>query len=190
MFEKHKHYLWSRSGWLLNEEVELLYYLATTANGTILEIGSFKGKSACCFLRGTMDGTRQRVISIDKMERYSEYDLEYASVLEDFKKNIKECDRFGLNTLIMEDSNTAHTKIIDSSIHLLFIDGGHEGVQPKNDYENYLPKVVKNGIVLFHDSTNQSEFVDVYTLVDSMKRCDERVEFLGQIRSISIFRKR
>jgi hypothetical protein len=137
-----------------------------------------------------MDGTGQKVISIDKMERYSEYDLEYASVLEEFNKNIKECDMFRLSTLIKEDSNTAHAKIPDNSISLLFIDGGHEGVQPKNDYENYLPKVVKDGIILLHDSTNPNEFVDVYALVDAMKRCDERVEFLGQIRSISIFRKR
>jgi len=188
-FEKHKHYLWSRSGWLLNEEAELLYYLATRATGTMVEIGSFKGKSACCFLRGTMDGSGQKVISIDKMQRYNEYDMEYTSILAEFKKNIKECDRLGLSTLIMEDSNTAHVRIKDDSIYLLFIDGGHEGVQPKNDYENYLPKVVKDGIVLFHDSTNPSEFVDVYNLIAAVKK-DDRVEFLGQIRSISIFKKR
>jgi predicted O-methyltransferase YrrM len=188
-FENHEYYLWSRPGWLLNEEVELLYYLATRAIGTIVEIGSFKGKSTCCFIIGSMDGNRHEVISIDKMERYDEYNHDYGEVLDTFNKVVGECDTHRLNTLIKENSDTAHVKIQDNSVDLLFIDGGHSAGQVKRDFDNYYPKVNAGGLILFHDSTNPNEFVGVYEFAESLKK-DGVVEFIGQVRAISIFKKR
>lgn len=188
-FDKHKYYLWSRPGWLLNEEVELLYYLATKANATIVEIGSFKGKSTCCFILGSMDGNRHEIISIDKMERYDEYDHDFVDVLDTFNKVVGECDTHRLNILIKENSDSAHVHLQDNSVSILFIDGGHSAEQVKRDFDNYYTKVKEKGIILFHDSTNPNEFVGVYNFCQDLRN-DDRLMFIGQIRSISIFGKR
>ena len=42
-------------------------------------------------------------------------------------------------------------RIEDGSIDLLHIDGNHEYESVNKDFENWLPKIKKGGIILIHD---------------------------------------
>ena len=191
-FYKHKDYLYSRGGWLLDEETELLYYLATRAVDPIVEIGSFKGKSTSCFILGSQDGNNVNVVSIDPYMACDECpELDMDCIKEDCMKNIKsslaknEKARV-VHGLIVDYSGNVFNDFDDGSMGLVFIDGAHDYKNVKADTVNYIPKIKKGGLVLLHDSTNENEFVGVYAVFNELKK-DSRLDFIGQVRSISIF---
>jgi predicted O-methyltransferase YrrM len=49
------------------------------------------------------------------------------------------------------DSNDFDTKIIPRELDLAWIDGAHDAIQVRKDFEKYAPLVRKNGLLLAHD---------------------------------------
>ena len=52
----------------------------------------------------------------------------------------------------------------DGSIDLLHIDGAHRYEDVKGDFETWLPKLSKNGVILFHDVKERAHGFGVYKL--------------------------
>ena len=52
-------------GFLSDTEAKCLYYLAKNCGGTIIEIGSFKGKSSVCLALASKAGSGGKVFAID-----------------------------------------------------------------------------------------------------------------------------
>lgn len=132
-------------GWLTDEEAETLYRLAKgcTGKGAIVEIGSFKGKSAICLGLGSKAGKSVRIYSVD---------THWGPRLEEFKANV---ERAGVDDLITpipgRSQDTGHE--FHEPIELLFIDGAHQYDLVKEDFELWVPKVVEGGVVAMHDTT-------------------------------------
>lgn len=57
-------------------------------------------------------------------------------------------------TILKGLSNQMHKFIPDNTLGLVYIDGWHTYEGCKEDLENYLPKLVKNGLISFHDYFN------------------------------------
>jgi MMP 1-O-methyltransferase len=132
-------------GWLSDEEGEALYDLARecTGKGVIVEIGSWKGKSTICLARGSRAGSGVRVFAVDPHADYRHGE---------FKDNI---DRAGIAHLVTPVKGLSQDVVgeFEEPIELLFVDGSHEEDDVRNDFEQWVPKVVEGGIVAFHDTT-------------------------------------
>jgi len=133
-------------GWLTDEEGELLYELAKDClgRGVIVEIGSWKGRSTIWLARGSKQGRKTKVYAIDPHKKSS---------LADFKDNIKMARVEDLVVPIVKTSAQAAGEF-SKPVELIFIDGNHHYEMVELDFILWFPKVVENGTMVFHDTTN------------------------------------
>lgn len=141
MLEKISTYV--DGGSIRPEEGKVLYDFAMygKGNGVILEIGTYKGRSALYLGLGTKDANREKVYTID-----------IDNHIEEINKRLTD---FGLyNCVIPIVCNSWEAaKIWDRPIRLLFIDGSHRYEDVVKDFVLFEPFVVKEGIIIFHDAT-------------------------------------
>jgi predicted O-methyltransferase YrrM len=140
-------------GYLSSNEGLFLYSLSrmSTPSSTIVEIGSWKGKSTTWLAQGLIDGRIDgRIVAIDHGAGDPEAGLEYTKDI--FLKNIQEA---GVASVIdpifkkSEDAVSGWQKPID----LLFIDGAHDYQNVKKDFlwEEHLSD---GGYLILHDGLN------------------------------------
>jgi len=134
---------------------------------TIVEIGSFKGRSTCSLAYGCR-GTNKHVYAIDTFSG-NDVDFRPREVLlggrkegscaplshdgdffDDFLNNITKCGLTAYVTPIRGRSSEVG-KTWDRPIHLLFIDGSHQYEDVLKDFEIFYPHVAPGGIIAFHD---------------------------------------
>jgi predicted O-methyltransferase YrrM len=132
-------------GWLTDEEGQALYSLARecTGRGSIVEIGSFKGRSTICLALGSREGRGVRVYAVD---------THYGPRLEEFNANI---ERAGVADLVEPVAGRSQEVALDfdEPVELLFIDGAHDYDSVLEDFERWVPKLVEGGVVAMHDTT-------------------------------------
>ena len=109
--------------------------------------------------------------------------------LDEIKKNTKNCKNYSL----IKDYSFNTIKNWNKPFDYLFIDGDHNYVAVKKDYEDWLPKLEKGGTVSFHDSTmnrsNWKYWPGPSKLTDEIIKSDTRVKFIESIGSLTIFKK-
>ena len=132
-------------GWLTDEEGEALYEYAKqcTGRGVIVEIGSWKGKSTTCLGLGSRAGANVPIYAVDPHADYR---------FGEFKENIERAGIADLVTPVASLSQQA-ASTFDQQIEFLFIDGSHEYEDVRDDFEQWVPKVVDGGVVAVHDTT-------------------------------------
>jgi predicted O-methyltransferase YrrM len=141
-------------GWLTVAEGELLFSLAAScpAGGTIVEIGSWKGKSTTWLAEGAGPASGIRIFAVDPHEPYLA--APQADSLRDFRANL---ERLGLTdrvTPVIARSEIAALSF-DRSIDVLFIDGDHDEAPVMADVALWMPKVRAGGAVALHDVGNR-----------------------------------
>ncbi|MYL82851.1 hypothetical protein GTA51_06835 [Desulfovibrio aerotolerans] len=127
--------------------------------GTIVEIGSYAGRSTAYLARGSKEARREKVIAVDHFEGSPEHreggDHESA-----FVKNNNLYDVFihNLNRAKVSDrvsvikkSSCAAAADWRHPIRLLFIDGDHSYEDSKRDFECWSEWLVPEGLAVFHD---------------------------------------
>lgn len=164
----------SIEGWLTDNESETLYEIAQDVipDNTIVEIGSWKGKSTLALAMGSHDGRDADIYAIDPHVGSNEHHKRYGKIdtYKEFTDNIK---RSGLSGFVkpIRDYSLNASKKFNLPVGFLFIDGAHDYNSVKSDHENWENKVPEFGIIGFHDSWH-SMAVQIYTsrlLVFSMK---------------------
>jgi len=83
------------------------------------------------------------------------------------------------STLLKMSFDVARAQFDDSSIDLLHIDGFHSYESVRNDFESWLPKMDKNGIVLLHDIHVRRNSFGVYKFWGEVKSRFKTIEFVG-----------
>lgn len=143
-------------GWLSDREARFLYREAqrASADGVILEIGSFKGKSTVCLAMGSSEGNKCQVYALDPHVGGIEQDMwmKGRSSFEDFKTNIAKARVEDVVTPIIRKSQEAATGW-DKALSLLWIDGDHSYEAAKADFQLFSKWLIDGGVVAFHDST-------------------------------------
>ena len=125
---------------------------------TIVEVGSYLGKSARQFGKGLKRFRRKGVIHC--VDRWCDYDGEDgAEVRKRFDRLMKPFP----HKAIQEDSATAHKHFEDKSVDLLYIDANHSYECVKEDITNWYPKLKKNGILIGHDYSEKFPGVEKAT---------------------------
>ena len=146
------------SGMMSIKEVELLYTLARdeVAEGCIVEIGSYHGRSTAALSFGALDGSGARVYTVDPY-------IDFTGPLggkfgPENKKRLLEnlllsgaTENVWLINLKSEQASAGWTE----PIGLLWIDGDHSYEGVKTDFECWELFVLQGGLVAFHDSTDE-----------------------------------
>ena len=148
-------------GWLTELEGAALYHAAMygPGEGTIVEIGSFKGKSTVWLASASKKAGRELVYAIDTHLGSPEHRIgeELASHMPPegttefvFRENIKQA---GVEDWVVPFvmSSDDVLKLWRDPIRLLFIDAEHAYAAVRNDFLGWQQHVVVGGLVAFHD---------------------------------------
>jgi len=129
--------------WLFNAAKRL------SDHATIVEIGSFKGRSTTCLAYG-VKGSAKHIFAIDTFEGNDKDFGRKASYYDTFLANLT---GNGLSSYVtaLRGISSEVGKTWRRPIDLLFIDGGHEYEDVLTDFETFYPYVVPGGLVAFHD---------------------------------------
>lgn len=126
-----------------------LYELSKKA-GTIAEIGSYVGASACCFGAAARKTGRKTIVCIDTWNNDAMTEGS-RDTWSEFRGNTSSFSNHvipvrGFSTEVVEE-----VRKITPSLDLLFIDGDHSYEGVKADWEAYKEFLSAGSIVIFHD---------------------------------------
>jgi len=133
-------------GWMSPLELDWLYKTAKKMS-SIIEIGSWKGRSTHALL----SGCKGPVIAVDHFkgsigEEKEHQEAKDHDIYEEFIKNV---GSFKNLKVMRTDSLKAACLFEDKSVDMVFIDGGHRYEEVKRDIEAWLPKTRR--IICGHD---------------------------------------
>ena len=151
----------SVEGYLAPNEMRFLALLAAcpTADGEILEIGSFKGKSTIILAKAAALADNSVVNAVDPMTAPCETDPTLGnqeSSLADFKRNVATAgvkDRVRLHQMFSHELAREWKK----PLRLLWIDGDHTYAGTKLDFDGFAPHLAEKAIVAIHDTLREFE---------------------------------
>ena len=138
------------TGWTTRRELEFLGLLAAcpTAEGVILEIGSFRGRSATVLANAARMADGCQVVAVDHLLQPQAYQEFYASIQAAGIEDKVEFHR-------MSSAELARTW--SRPIRFLWIDGNHAYEPTKLDFDSYYPFLADGAIVAIHDVLNRFE---------------------------------
>jgi predicted O-methyltransferase YrrM len=124
------------------------------AGGTVLEIGSWKGKSTYCLARGLKDGTVLAIDPFDASGEEGSAEIYAAEAGDSPLLNQFDARMSGLGVrerirVLQGYSRDFVGKV--PSLDLLFIDGDHSIEGCLFDYASFAGALVSGGYLLFHD---------------------------------------
>jgi hypothetical protein len=142
-----------------------------------VELGVFKGASYFSFCQIVQRlSIKTKVFGIDtwKGDEHGGY---YKDAIYDDVAAYNTLHYADFSTLLRRSFQDAHPSFRSGSIDLLHIDGCHTYDAVKNDYDTWLPKLKKNGIVLFHDISVKDNDFGVHRFWDEIKTGKQHFEF-------------
>ena len=144
-------------GHLTDREIRCLTLLAAvpSAQGTVLEIGSFKGRSTIVLAKSAALAGETKIVAVDPLTSPSKTcpDLRgQASGWNDFQNNLKNAGVASAVEFHQEFSQDLAAKWDASrKIRFLWIDGDHTYAGAKRDLDCFRPFLANGAIVAMHD---------------------------------------
>lgn len=146
-----------------------VYLVQNLKPKVIVELGTHTGNSFCSFLFAAKNySPKTKVYAVDLWTGDYQAGFYDESVYLELKEYLdSNFSEFG--KLIRKDFNEAVNEFVDNSIDILHIDGLHTYEAVKNDFFKWKPKLTKNSIVLFHDTSVVKEEFGVKKFWDELK---------------------
>ena len=181
-------------GWLTEKEAFGLNYVAKrlSVKSTVVEIGSWKGKSTFCIAKGLRDGM---IYAIDPFNAEGEEGSKeiYAEskgekpLIEQFDDNM--C-KYGVESKVKTLKGYSKEFINEfSTIDFLFIDGDHSIEGCDFDYMNFSPFISKGGYLAFHDYYPDRDELGPTWVIKNRVLKSEEFKFHKQFDSLWIAQK-
>jgi len=176
-------------GMISFEEATLLYELARQVNGEcIVEVGSYRGRSAVALGRGSLDGNSVPIYAIEPHE-------EFDGVL---GGKFSPQDRGAFYKAMIDTSCYQIVRLVNLSseivapnwnkkISLLWIDGDHTYNGVKRDFECWFPHLAADALIAFDDSNDPD--LGPRQLINELvkkKQCEE----IRQVGKVTVIRCR
>lgn len=173
--------------WFDFQEIYKMVVEKFSENSHFVEVGVWKGKSAC-FMAVEIINSGKNIV-FDCVDSWSylttQTDISegaYHNLFEIFLKNITPVKdviniKKGISWEISNEYN-------DNSLDFIFIDAGHDYDSVKRDITNWLPKLKKNGIIAGHDY----EFPPIKKVVCEIFG-EEKINILGSSWLINNYEK-
>lgn len=166
-------------GWLTTKEGSSLYKLARfdAPNSTIVEVGSFKGRSTSWLSFAINDRGGGKVYAVDHWKDWGE--ISGVELFQTFINNLNSLNLLSFVQPIQSDTiDAANNWPLHNEIGLLFIDAVHDYHSVRRDFEFWSPKVIEGGYIAFHD-------VDTWTgptkLVQELPRWIKKIEQVDSV---------
>ena len=163
------------SAWI--EHAPFAFWLISTLRPrTVVELGVHKGFSYFAFCQAVQRlHLPARCVGIDTWVG-DEHAGFYGN---DVHGRVSEHNRrYGsFSRLIRSDFSAACDQFSDGSIDLLHIDGCHTYEAVRADFEQWLPKLSKRAVVLFHDTAEYRDDFGVYRLWEEVSQIYPHFEF-------------
>lgn len=182
-------------GHLLLQGGAILFYFAfnPVCEGHVVEIGSFKGKSAAWMAKALKLGNiDDRVVAIDPHINTGDlFDVpayEEKNSYDEFLENLSRLDLSPFVEPVRATSEEA-SKDWDRKIRLLFIDGAHRYEDVMLDLKLWEPSVSTGGIICLHDTNAGGQFPGVRQAMNEYLEASSRFEKLLELRAMSIYKK-
>jgi predicted O-methyltransferase YrrM len=145
-------------GHLGENEARFLGLLAACvpAKGTIVEIGSFKGRSTVMLAKVASHYDLGPIVAIDPHDSPILLDHQSDPEASSYRDFLTFIHAAGVSNQV--ESHVTHSAAVASSwnrpIRLLWIDGDHTYKGAKKDLDGFFPHLVPLGVVAFHDALN------------------------------------
>ena len=145
-------------GWLTAAQASRLWELArvVTPDGTIVEIGSYRGRSAILLAQAAP--LRATIVAVDPHAGNDRGPRQFRGTSEEgeedfiaFRLNVEAAGVADRITHVRERSGDAHAAV-DGEVDLLYVDGSHRYRDARDDISGWGRRVAQGGIVLIHDS--------------------------------------
>jgi len=173
-------------GWLTFEEAELLQRLTFFTSGLpgdLVEIGSYCGRSTVSIGLELKAGCTGKLYAVDPhIDNFETYGVRS---LQQLQSNL---DRLKLTDVVEVHKATSEefVKWYVGNVKMLFIDGAHDLENVQRDFDLFKDKMVKGGVVAFHDTDEEGPMTVVKDIYENMA---DEWQAVTQVRSIVAFRK-
>jgi predicted O-methyltransferase YrrM len=148
-------------GYFISKNAYKMCFDLVSENGTIVEIGAWKGRSTCCmgqiikssnkkvdfYTIDTWQGSNEE----DHQEQIKELNQQGLTLYGEFKKHLSLCGVDDVVKPIKSTSIEASKTFEDATIDLLIIDGSHEYNDVLDDITFWYSKIKPGGIILGDD---------------------------------------
>lgn len=175
-FEKPK-YISGHSAWV--EHIPFAFAIISLLRPKIfVELGSHYGDSYCAFCQAVEDlKLPTACYAVDTWQGDEHSRIYGPEVLHTLRQH-HDAEYRSFSSLIQSTFDDATHHFQDGSIDLLHIDGLHTYDAVKHDFENWLPKISRAGVVLFHDTNVRERDFGVWRLWSELKENYPNYEFL------------
>ncbi len=182
-------YFTQTEGMINLAEAAMLYEMAKACqDGCIVEVGSYRGRSAVALGRGSLDGYKAPVYAIEPHE-------EFTGTL---GGKFGPPDRAAFYSAMLATSCYHAVRLVNLSselvtpgwkkpVGLLFIDGDHSYAGVKRDFDCWQPHLTPNAQIAFDDSTNPE--IGPYQLIAELLRSG-RFEQVNLVRNVTVIRRK
>ncbi len=144
-------------GWVSAAGGEFLWHLAANAtrpDGEIVEIGSWKGRSAIWLSYGSKAGLGKKIHAVDPHVGSVEHKEKYGPEVDTYGEFLRNIENAGVADMVVpvRKASTVFAKEFNFPVEVIFIDGDHSYEGVKEDFEAWFPKVIEGGVMVFDDT--------------------------------------
>lgn len=137
-------------GWFSRDEGALLYDVALESRDSIVEIGSWKGRSTCLLGWAAARTPGRRVFAVDPHDGQIADGDGAAETFADFQRTIERAALLGHVVALRQRS--FDVEWAGDPIGLLFVDGFHDEENVARDFGHFERHIPVGGFAAFHDA--------------------------------------
>lgn len=142
---------------------------------TIVELGVHTGNSFFAFCQAIKKlKLKTKCYGVDTWQGEKHAGFYGKEIFDDVKKHSEKYNFIELKKMFFDD---AVKDFKDNSIDILHIDGLHTYEAVKHDFKTWLPKVSKNGVILFHDTVVKEKDFGVWKLWEELSKKYKNYKF-------------